>query len=282
MFRRQCARWKEFRKWQQDNRGIDDQVDFLAYIEADNRWHTKNGNTWQKTWRGRTEEQHIEALKRGWENERGLRQWERENIREVCDARSGFSEYVQAVKRRLEKHNFTRPFQLEEDSKTQDKLSTWIEYLGYECWWYDKYISDVKRLQPKYDEGWQKLVDSGVLRPSETDAYLRSTGAALRSESEKEAARKAVESAMSVAEEVLMSTQIEPQRSSFTKPVRIQMMREAHFKLDLAQKALREITRRGDLIHKLYPRKLGLQNSPKARKTSRHSNAMDFGTGTSD
>ncbi|KAF2188832.1 hypothetical protein K469DRAFT_765828 [Zopfia rhizophila CBS 207.26] len=50
-----------------------------------------------------------------------------------------FPIYVRAVKDRLKKHGFTRTFQLDEDPARQDKLTTWIEYLGYEYWWYDQY-----------------------------------------------------------------------------------------------------------------------------------------------
>ncbi|KAF2189278.1 hypothetical protein K469DRAFT_724003 [Zopfia rhizophila CBS 207.26] len=46
-----------------------------------------------------------------------------------------FPIYVRAVKDRLTKHGFTRTFQLDEDPARQDKLTTWIEYLGYEYWW---------------------------------------------------------------------------------------------------------------------------------------------------
>ncbi|CAJ2508691.1 Uu.00g137170.m01.CDS01 [Anthostomella pinea] len=44
----------------------------------------------------------------------------------------GFRDYVEAMRRRLAGHDFTQPFELDEDPKKQDRLTTWIEYLGYE------------------------------------------------------------------------------------------------------------------------------------------------------
>lgn len=47
--------------------------------------------------------------------------------------------------------------------------NTWIEYLNYKSSWHGRYERSIKRLRPKYDEAWKQLVDSGVLRPGETD-----------------------------------------------------------------------------------------------------------------
>lgn len=53
-------------------------------------------------------------------------------------------ELTEALKERLARHGFTRPFQLDEDAARQDKMTTWIEYLGYEYWWYDYYAGIAK------------------------------------------------------------------------------------------------------------------------------------------
>ncbi|KAF2191726.1 hypothetical protein K469DRAFT_731939 [Zopfia rhizophila CBS 207.26] len=50
-----------------------------------------------------------------------------------------FPIYIRAVKNQLKKHEFTRTFQLNKDPAQQDKLTTWIKYLGYKYWWYDQY-----------------------------------------------------------------------------------------------------------------------------------------------
>ena len=67
------------------------------------------------------------------------------------------------MKQGLTEHGFTQSFQLDEDPERQDKLTTWIEYLDFEYWWYDKDMRFVKRHQPQYDEAWKKLVDLKVL-----------------------------------------------------------------------------------------------------------------------
>ncbi len=49
-----------------------------------------------------------------------------------------YPKYVELVKRSLAKHGFTRPFEPSEDLEHQDKLTSWIEFLDYEYWLYDK------------------------------------------------------------------------------------------------------------------------------------------------
>ncbi|KAF2191913.1 hypothetical protein K469DRAFT_735781 [Zopfia rhizophila CBS 207.26] len=77
----------------------------------------------------------------------------------------------QTVKDRLTKHGFTRTFQLDEDPAQQDKLTTWIEYLGYEYWWYDQYALS-KRQQRQLDDAWKKLVNVKILRTFETQEFI--------------------------------------------------------------------------------------------------------------
>lgn len=107
----------------------------------------------------------------------------------------GFPEYVEAVKERLKRHGFTRPFQLDKDAARQDKLTTWIEYLGYEYWWYDQYALNTCQ-QKWYDDAWKKLVDSGVLRLEDTKEHICKTGITYRDTEEEKQAEKAMQSAM--------------------------------------------------------------------------------------
>ncbi|KAH8889940.1 hypothetical protein GQ53DRAFT_689303 [Thozetella sp. PMI_491] len=235
----------EFKRQSQTN--TDGGVEgFSAFVKETKQKRLKSGLAWP----GMTEDEYLKTLRNRFNLQQARRFWENFHWLREDNGRGGFPEYLDEVKRRFAKHGFTRTFQLDEDPKRQDKLTTWIEYLNYEYSWYDKYSRDVIRLQPQYDEAWQKLVDSGVLRPSETDEYLRSDESGFRDESEKDAARKAVEFAKSAARAVLISTQNESQRSSLTKPRRLQMMREAHARLDAAKKSLSAIRRRGDLITK--------------------------------
>lgn len=85
-----------------------------------------------------------------------------------CTGQWAFSDYAENMKARLNKYGFTRSFQLERDLDSQDKMITWIEYLGYEYYFYDNAASSVQRLQRRHDRAWSKLVDTKLLRPEET------------------------------------------------------------------------------------------------------------------
>lgn len=89
----------------------------------------------------------------------------------------------------------------------QDKLTTWIEYLNYEYSWYDRYIRLFKKRQPEYDEAWQQLVDSGVLRQGETDETLRTIASACGTQTAKDQARAAVEYAEAAAKSAVKETE---------------------------------------------------------------------------
>jgi hypothetical protein len=124
------------------------------------------------------------------------------------------------------------------------------KYLSYEYCWYDLCTRTVQHLQPKYDEAWKKLVDSGVLRPGETEEYLRTDESGFRCQSEAAAAAKAVESAKSAAEAALISAQKarnNPRGSTSTPQQRIRIMRVAHSRLDAAKASLKSIKRRNNL-----------------------------------
>ncbi|KAK4070040.1 hypothetical protein Purlil1_13558 [Purpureocillium lilacinum] len=122
VFRRQLKRWRDFRKWQVDNRGLEDEDGgFPAFVEMMKRIYTNCAYE-----EGLAK---IEAdpswLKSEWLDDQRIRRWQRYHQRERdCN---GFSDYVDAVKRRLARHGFTQPFYLQEDPKLQDKLTTWID-----------------------------------------------------------------------------------------------------------------------------------------------------------
>jgi hypothetical protein len=239
VFSRQLNRWQDFRRWQQDNRGYHDDEGFPAFVEAEKRRYARDGVTGM-----RSELEFDEMLKLQWDDMQRFRQWQRHNIREV-HGDGGFPEYVEAVKHRLAQHGSTRTFPLEEDPTRQDKLTTWIEYLNFEYWWYDRYTNSVKRQQQQYDEAWKKLVGSKVLRPFETEES--NIESVFRRASEEERAEKAVESAKSA----LIWTQKarnEPRRSNLTRPEWLRRLAAAQSTLDTAKESLKSIKRRNDLI----------------------------------
>ncbi|KAK7397630.1 hypothetical protein QQX98_012997 [Neonectria punicea] len=248
LFQRQLARWQDFRRWQNNNRDIEDDGDggFLSYVERTKaemklamrqdayvEWLAKkeaDASSFKEVWAfveiGRIEQQNRCA-------ERG------------CD---GFLQYAEAVKRRLAQHNFTRPFHLHEDPKQQDKLTTWIEYLNFEYWWLDRHTRVIERLKTAHDKAWQELVDLKVLRPNETQESVRTDAFVMERQVEEDQAREAVKRAKSEAGRVYQITQEDPQRLRIPKAKRISMLAVATINLNAAKGRLKSIKERNDRI----------------------------------
>ncbi|KAI1498084.1 hypothetical protein F5X99DRAFT_432308 [Biscogniauxia marginata] len=126
--RKQSKRWKDFRRWQRDNRGIYDyDRERLAHTEMRRSQAARLGHTEVAA--------ELEAnplyYAFEWDVMERLRQEDHYWLRED-HGHGEFLEYAEEVKHRLAKHGFTQTFQLEEDPKRQDNLTTWIEYLNYE------------------------------------------------------------------------------------------------------------------------------------------------------
>lgn len=113
----------------------------------------------------------------------------------VWDFRRATPTYTDAVRNLLAQYGFTQPFQFHEDPTQQDKLTTWIEYLGCETSMHYRYNRLVKKMQPDYDEDWKKLVDSNVLGDLETEEYINNVGSAVRRQNEREQASVAASAA---------------------------------------------------------------------------------------
>ncbi|KAJ4311317.1 hypothetical protein N0V84_010522 [Fusarium piperis] len=269
IFQKQLRRWRDFRKWQNDHRGReDDDGGFSAYVELQK--YTIQQDCiglveWQKYILPRESRKQaaaekkeaaakrlaeIEAdpscLKSKWEDI----QWARERQRRHCRERGcrGFRDYAEAVKRRLARHSFTQPFELDEDPKKQDKLTTWIEYLNYEYWWLDKHTSDIERLEPGHDKLWQELVDKKILRPHETKEFVRTAASGMECEVEKDQAMKAVQRAEFEAKRIYTLTQEDPKRLHIPKAKRISMLKHGTEKLLAAKRRLEQARSHSFLI----------------------------------
>ncbi|KAK7421732.1 hypothetical protein QQZ08_009820 [Neonectria magnoliae] len=183
-------------------------------------------------------------VKEDWER----KQWRRDEQWSCCRERGcdGFPQYAEAVKRRLARHGFTRPFHLHEDLKQQDKLTTWIEYLNFECWWLDRHTSVIEHFKPAHDKAWQELVDLKVLRPHETPESVRTMASAIQERAEEDQAWGAVKRAKSEAAKVYKITQDDPWRLHIPKAKRIPMLGAATNKLNTAKERLQWIKRRND------------------------------------
>ncbi|MCJ1260127.1 hypothetical protein MMC24_007967 [Lignoscripta atroalba] len=162
-----------------------------------------------------------------------------------------FPEYYQAVKDRLTSYGFDRSFQLDEEPDRQDILTTWIEFLNYEYRTYDKDAKVVKRLQPRYDEAWKKLVDSKLLRSFETEEYVGGYAYVLQVDSEQSQAGMAVEAAelkVQLAEKAFQ----EARSANLSRDdiyQRKQKVFSARSELAIALKALDTIDRRASMVN---------------------------------
>ncbi|KAI1501061.1 hypothetical protein F5X99DRAFT_409373 [Biscogniauxia marginata] len=245
IFQRQLRRWQDFRKWQNDNRGReDDDGGFPAYVERE-KYEI------QRDYLPGLAAKHLAkiqadpaCLRSDWDQMQLLRRRQRRLYREHgCD---GLRDYADAVKYRLARHDFTLPleFKLAEDPKHQDKLTTWIEYLNYEYWWLDKHTSDIERLGPVHDKAWQELVDEKVPRPHETKGFVRTDISAMERENEMQQAQKAVERAESEAKNIYALTQEDPQRLRIPRAKRISMLENGSTKLIAAKRRFQQISSR--------------------------------------
>ena len=243
VFRRQLKRWQAFRNWQIDNRGLeDDDGGFPAYVETMKRRYAKDESTGELA--------QLEAdpswLKSAWLEEQRARRWQQRWQRERgCNT---FSDYADAVKRRLTRHGFTRPFLLREDPKLQDTLTTWIEYLCFEYWWLDRYTDSIKRLQPDHDKRWQELVDRKILRLHETREFVRTTASSIQESREENEARHAKLAAEAEANKIYLLTQKDSRRHNIPQPERLRMLHAAMTKLEESKARLESIKRRNGLI----------------------------------
>ena len=251
VFQRQWARWQIFGIWQRDNRWIQDDDDgFPSYIEFTRDYKKRYPLVSQDVAKELAD---IEAdpsiLKDEWWN-RSLsrRRKQREICREYHDG-AEFADYVNAVKRRLARHGFTRPFELKEDTKQQDNLSTWIEYLGFEYWWLDWWTHVIDDLKPRYDKAWQELTDSKVLLPDETQEYVGTEECSMRRSAELTQARDAEKRAHEIAGQVCTSILLDSNHLSIFNAECCRKIEAANHKLQTASAWLSLTKKRDKLIH---------------------------------
>lgn len=152
-----------------------------------------------------------------------------------------FPAYCQQLQNRLGKHDFRRPTQLNEDLHRQNKLATWVEFLNYEYSKHDSMANIGSRLKRQHDEAWNILVDSNVLKPSETEKSLWGLPFGIQLEKEELDAKMAVEYAASV----VMSTE---KSSEWAPPQMKERLSAAKLKLDTAIHSLENIRKRRNLI----------------------------------
>ncbi|RDA87953.1 hypothetical protein CP532_3416 [Ophiocordyceps camponoti-leonardi (nom. inval.)] len=186
VFQVQLKRWQNFRKWQLDNRGLkeeDNDDDFSSYLEKIKRLYTKNECTYELAGL-ETDPSKEMAI---WLDLQRMRDHQKQHHREPgCET---LSQYAEAIERRLARHGVTQQFDLHEDPKQQDRLTTWVEYLSFEYWWLDRYACIVEEMKWDHDRRWRELGDEGLVKPYETSETIRTpVSAKRRAREEKEAA----------------------------------------------------------------------------------------------
>ncbi|KAI0423527.1 hypothetical protein F5Y09DRAFT_336517 [Xylaria sp. FL1042] len=211
VFRRQLGSWQMFREWQQFNRD-----DFRGWYDCVFSELKLAYNSFDRSYRSDT----------------------------------GFRGYSEAMKNLLAQYGFTRPFEFLKDSKQQDQLTTWIEYLGFEYARYDKYNKTVQRLQPTFDKAWKTLLHSKVLRPSETQEYICDPESAIERQTERRQAWRAMEAAKSAAEKALVPVQKNNNslRGLHLTPSERKQMLAATSRLDKAKALHKSIMKRNQTI----------------------------------
>ena len=241
VFKRQLRRWRDFRKWQIDNRGLeDDDGGFPAYIAKMKTVYAKYRYT---EGLAKVDPTYLES---GWEDDRRVRRWQRHHQREKgCN---GFLDYVDAVKRRLARHGFTRPFQLLEDPQQQDALTTWIEYLGFEYWWLDRHQDSVNRLEPDYNERWQQMVVLKVLKPHETKDFIRTTPSSMERGREQDQAWTMKVAAEAEAKRLRLRTPADLERMCVSEEEHVRVLQAAKAKAAVAHERYESTKRRVDII----------------------------------
>ncbi|KAI1733524.1 hypothetical protein F4680DRAFT_454864 [Xylaria scruposa] len=191
-----------------------------------------------------------------------FRRWQRHNRKDyigfdssyahVRGEERAFPDCNEAVKTLLAEYDFTRPFQLHKDPTQQDRLTTWIEYLGYQCWVHLRCTQRIKRMKPAYDIAWKNLVDSNVLRPFETEEYVLDTWkCGPQHQSDRDEATRAVESAKRAAKVVVASMYNDahnPKGARLTSQQRMQRMLAAKSRLETATESLALVKKRNDLV----------------------------------
>lgn len=140
VFHRQLLRWQEFRLWQLNCRGRT--IEFPEYLYQHQRQLEMMGS-----YRFPASLQFEQATRRQWEREHG--RWQTRLYDNEEEAKALLLKYINDIKNLLMDYGIFQPFQPHVDPKQQDQLTTFVEYLGFECFRLDLFTRSVKMMQPK-------------------------------------------------------------------------------------------------------------------------------------
>ena len=148
----------------------------------------------------------------------------------------------------MTQHEFTESFQLQKDLMQQNALTTWVEYLNFEYFWFDWFSNAVQRLKPDCDKVWQKLINSKMLKSHEIETFLRIFRSLNQFNADKKHAWKAVEKATSKIKQIYTLTQSDSWRMNILQQIHIRLLRAAKRVLLAAKIRLTSVKKRTDLV----------------------------------
>ncbi|EGX93685.1 hypothetical protein CCM_01954 [Cordyceps militaris CM01] len=232
VFQRQWQRWADFRLWQLVNRGLqEDGNGYAAHVDETRALYRKLGYV-----DGLAKlDSNPSCLRESWAARLKKRKWQRQFYRQP--GHTSLRDYEAAAKVRLARHGFRQPFSLHEQPRLQSVLTTLIEYLCFECWWYDWYNAQVKRLEPEYDAAWSELCAAAILEPDENAESLRTPASSMRRHRE-----------LHDAQTALLAAKLEVERVHNTLNQSAKQIREALGKLRDAKARVDFVERRDALI----------------------------------
>ncbi|CAF3432396.1 unnamed protein product [Fusarium graminearum] len=156
-----------------------------------------------------------------------------------------FREYSTRCTRRLHKQSLPTALHMKQDTKDQDAISQWLEYLCFELSECKRY-SWYKRYHQNYKDAWQTVVDAKVLRSHESQSLVEAAQCTSLHDDERTSLRQAVEAASS---QVLLAER-DSLNPSLRGPKAQRKLFEAQAKLDSAIEAFDRLQYRVDTIRK--------------------------------
>lgn len=159
VFEKQLKRWRDFRRWQKDNRNLPDFTDSFEHFLEKTRLQHRRDKAHHLLY---SLEQDPDSVKAVWEDDQFYRVNRRKIVREIA-GHHGFRDYVEALTYRLTRHGLEMTVTISEHPAFQGELTEWFEYLGFELWWLDRYEFETERLRPAMEQDWRKLQEDGVV-----------------------------------------------------------------------------------------------------------------------
>lgn len=265
---RQELRWRQFRRGQAYNRRLDtttqgEAVANDAEDEGDlRRRHTNDLVPGSEP--GGDMELYSDLQSR--------RDHERRFLREQPPCRN-LSEYKLAVKERLLRQGFRVPFAPEDAFLTQDRLTSWIEYMGVEYWWLDQYKKKAESPRQDTEDLYQELRRSIALQPHESIEWLRSRDATLMRRIERDQAYMALNRAV-LRVQRLRDSALAARNQAAVPRGHASALATAEADVMLAEESKRVAIKRYELIEQFVNRSSGYYASQKV--VERHARLIDW------